>query len=214
MVKSQTINEYISNLVKSSINKAVLNMQEDRSSEIHVTDLTTCIRRSYFEKVYGRKINYPNSLFILRGILVHEAILEQLAKELKANYEIEIEYKGIKGRIDLLTEKEVIEIKTINKVPIFPYSGHLEQLNFYCFASDRDVGILVYVGIADGKVISFEHYANREMLDKTLEKFVKLKESLEQLVPPSSNLDLVSRKIFCPNCPYRDKCEEEVVWYD
>lgn len=214
MVKSQTINEYISNLVKSSINKVVLNMQEDRSSEIHVTDLTTCIRRSYFEKVYGRKINYPNSLFILRGILIHDAVLEQLAKELKANYEIDVTYKGIKGRIDLLTEKEVIEIKTINKVPISPYNSHLEQLNFYCFASDRKEGILVYIGIADGKVVSFEHNANREMLDNTLEKFVKLKESLEQLVPPSSNLDLSSRKIFCYSCPYKKECEEEVVWYD
>jgi len=184
-------------------------MQEDRSNEIHVTDLVGCIRASYFKKIYGARFNLTQAISVILGLGLHELFIPFLAGKLNGEYEVEMEYEGIKGKADIVTDEYVVEVKTVNNIPYKPYKSHLEQLNFYMQVLNKSKGLLLYIGKISHVTKLYEFFGDKDMFLKTLEKGKELKEALEKRKPPKCNLSLVEQRIYCKNCMYRRECNYE-----
>jgi hypothetical protein len=109
--------------------------EEKRVDEIHVTDLANpCPRAVYFEKKNPLPPSPENAMRMLEGRLLHKL---QVIPE--SEMELEIEYQGIKGRIDEYKDGIVLEKKYVDFVPnniaeVQKYYNHyVEQVGFYAY---------------------------------------------------------------------------------
>jgi CRISPR/Cas system-associated exonuclease Cas4 (RecB family) len=107
--------------------------EEDRRDEIHVTDLTDqCPRRVWFEKRSPWPEGIDGIIRMAEGKLLHKL-------ELLAQSELEIEYQGIKGRVDeyengILIEKKFVDFVPNNIAEVQKYYNHyVEQVGFYAY---------------------------------------------------------------------------------
>jgi hypothetical protein len=107
--------------------------EENRSDEIHVTDLVgICLRKTWFDKKSPWPESLDNIFRMGEGKLLHKL-------QLLAQSEFEIEYQGVKGRIDeyengILIEKKFVDFvpNTIAEVQRY-YSHYVEQVSFYAY---------------------------------------------------------------------------------
>lgn len=101
----------------------------DRSG-VHVTDITGCLRRAYYNKLAPAPIAPNNHLILTLGTVAH-ALFEKNDNFLKS--EIEVEGLGIVGRLDVLQRTTVIDYKTTRWMnpSRLPYGSHGLQVNIY-----------------------------------------------------------------------------------
>ena len=203
----------LENLIKQAIFEKAKEYQEDRSDTIHITDLTGCIRRSYYIKKYGFPLDEKMSFWLLFGAVVHDMLTPVIARFLNGEREVRTiyEYKGIEiqATVDVLAKDVVVELKTCNKLPYQPYQSHIEQINAYMHIFDKPKGLIVYISRAKLGVRVFEYYGNAELFHYTLSKAITLKKALEDDVPPPCNLPIAERKFYCKECPFRTQCLDE-----
>ncbi|HMN10992.1 MAG TPA: PD-(D/E)XK nuclease family protein [Bellilinea sp.] len=113
--------------------KAMFNGQEDRTEEIHVTDLTQCLLKAYYDKTDPEPEYVHLGMYKMLGKAVH-AYMEQAVKD-DPNIEAEVEISdaGIDGRIDAVMGDDIIDFKTTGYIVEnnLPYGNHAEQVNLY-----------------------------------------------------------------------------------
>jgi hypothetical protein len=81
---------------------------EKRRGEIHLTDLTSdCLRRVWYEKHDPLPDDAPDLIRMWQGEVMHQM---PLLKE----HELELEYKGVKTRVDEYEDGVLVEKKFVN----------------------------------------------------------------------------------------------------
>jgi len=182
---------------------------------IWFTDTVYCGRKKIFRLLGLGKQHYTeqalNRLWL--GLLIH-AELEKLGIE----REVKVEYKGIRGKIDCLTETgEPVEIKAVSNIYVASsrYAElHVQQLSRYALALGRETGVLFYY-VPGVKLTSMPAHRYRFRLDEvrreTDERIELLKKAWKArdpfILPPtwhSNSLD----NWECKSCPYRSLCEQ------
>jgi CRISPR/Cas system-associated exonuclease Cas4 (RecB family) len=107
--------------------------KEERRSEIHVTDLTGCLRRAYYDKTQPQPEYVHETLARWLGTAVHasaEGSDEHLDSELPLSFE------GIVGKADVVYKDGlVLDFKTSRWLypAKLPYGSHEAQLNLYAW---------------------------------------------------------------------------------
>lgn len=109
---------------------AILGSQQNRTQEIHVTDLTSCLRRAYHNKVNHRPQYIHELLKMFIGSAVHDYIEKYNTPETS---EVKIDDSNIHGCIDYVDKGHIIDFKTTRwmKTDKLPYSSHELQVNYY-----------------------------------------------------------------------------------
>lgn len=101
--------------------------------EVHVTDLTGCLRKAYLGKTI-ESAPYPHEkLAMMIGLAVHE-YLEVTDEHVES--EIALEFDGIHGRADAVFEGGLLlDIKTTRwlNTSRVPYGEHELQVNIYAY---------------------------------------------------------------------------------
>lgn len=116
--------------------RSIFSTKQDRTNEIHVTDLTGCLRRSYYDKVEPAPQYVHELLYIWMGVAVHK-FLDCDDDHVKS--EIPVEKYGIMGTLDAEYEDGRIEdVKTTRWMNTYnlPYGSHEDQVNFYRILRD------------------------------------------------------------------------------
>ena len=203
----------LEDLIRQAILTKASKYQEDRSDSIHVTDLTGCIRRSYYIKKHGFPLNERRAFWLLFGAIVHEMLTPIIAEHICGEEEVKevYEYKGVKiqATADVLGRDVVVELKTCNKLPYNPYPSHVEQINAYMHIFGKPKGLIVYISRAQLGIRTFEQSGDWDLFKMTLDKAVLLKNAIERGVPPPCNLPLHTRKLFCNDCAFRTQCHQD-----
>ena len=199
-------------IIQAIFNKAK-QYQEDRSNTIHVTDLTGCIRKSYYIKKHGFPLNEKMAFWLLFGAVVHDMLTPIIAEYLNGEREVRTvyEYQGveIQATADVLADDVVVELKTCNKLPYNPYSSHIEQINAYMHIFDKPKGLIIYISRTQLGVRIFDYYGDWQLFQYTLDKAKVLKNALDNDIPPPSNLPLAERKLYCKECPFKTLCQSD-----
>lgn len=110
------------------------NSSASRRGEIHVTDLTGCMRKSWYDKS-APEAERPHETFARSvGTMIHGAIE---GSDQWVESELRVEVEGIVGRADIVYyDGRLVDLKTTrwlytSKVP---YGSHAIQVNLYAYA--------------------------------------------------------------------------------
>lgn len=186
-----------------------IDMLEDRSKEIHVTDLVyECLRKAYYSKKHKPMLTREGLLAVWLGEAVHRL-------DAGKHSEIKVQYNGVVGSVDELVkinnELILVEKKTCKKLPQYPYPHHINQVEYYYFMLKQQ-GIeptklvIFYISKSENKTREFE-ITPRDLAvieGEFTEKLAILKKSLETNTPPPRPYD--QPDWLCDYCPYFSEC--------
>lgn len=113
--------------------KSLFGGDEDRSAEIHVTDLTGCLLRAYLDKKDPQPEFVHEKLAKGLGVLFHKA-LEVTDEHVDA--EVKLAHDGIVGRADVVYKSgRLVDLKTTRWISPekLPYGSHELQVNIYAY---------------------------------------------------------------------------------
>lgn len=197
-------------MLEELILKAIQERQKEftrKENEIFVTDITTC---------QVKKQQQTNEYILARGTFMHEGIqwlLQNYIKDRKIEIEkkIEKDYGDfiLTGRIDLIIDDEVIELKTTSKPPQAPYIEHLYQLLIYMHLLGQKKGRLVYITpnevieyvISDGQIKNEKTgqilFMNIEINDEKIRELARLYKEGK----------LIAQFNQCSQCFLKNTCE-------
>jgi len=164
----------------------------DRNS-IHVSEVVGCLRKAWLNRKYGdlKNLNHlSNSKCVILGLgFASHFVLEQALRELGYVTEkpVTVEFpNGLKliGTPDAYNDKVVLEVKTVNKIPDYPYEHHILQLNAYLNILNYDSGLIVYICKKDGRVKIYEIRRDMRKYVQILERAKKLYYHISKDIPP------------------------------
>jgi len=126
----------------------IFEAMEDRSEEIHVTDITGCLLRSWAIKKHPSPKYIHELLTLWIGTAIHKAL--ELDNALVQS-EVSIEYEDLKGRVDTIYNDSIYEdIKTTRWLYVsnLPYGNHAEQVQTYGAMGGADRLLLQYIDLS------------------------------------------------------------------
>lgn len=189
-------------------------------SGVHVSDLTLCIRKGVFRRVYPKPTTMLELNFFTSGRAIHDAIQILAKSHDHGRFEIEkpILHKNIEGHIDLYDSVNniPIECKTYRSSKIEdPKPHHVDQLKSYLAITNSETGVLLYqllLNFDDTPFKEFEIRANeydRKLqlwkLEHNAEIFRNAVDKRDPKLAPSV-WDDPTLSWMCKSCPYRQEC--------
>jgi CRISPR-associated exonuclease Cas4 len=163
------------------VGEAKKKLEEKLDNEIFVTDLIYCPLKYRYQKVYKElAIGSAFNPITLYGEVIHqglEKILSTLFSISDANIEVEYEKNilidnntyVIKGRIDVLINDYIIEIKSSSLDKNLPQAHHILQTRIYLWLANLDKALLVY--ITPNRIV--EYYIREAISDGELMDLVR-----------------------------------------
>lgn len=196
----------------------IKDVSEDRSGEIHVSDLLyECIRRAWYSKRIGEVISDPQGLIaVWVGRKLHEMPICD-------EHEVPVKYTTVDGvevigRIDELCKDGdgyfILDKKTTRQIPNRPYDHHIKQTLFYAFMLQKMRGVkvnkigILYIDVSNLEIKSYVVPVNNAMIEqagKELELKAKiLYETLKNDKPPNRQIGW-----WCNYCSMFRRCFSE-----
>jgi len=195
-------------MIEKAFNIALDVEPVDRLDTVYVTELTGCMRRSW----YRRKLGYRMTKDMIAGRAVHAELLERVAGELPVAYakaEKRIEYVisagdvdiWLVGRVDLFIAdgdlRTFVEFKTSDWI----LDEHIEQANIYAVMLNIDKFYICYMPKSDEvKCKEFTRTWTEQDVEDRVRKFV---ESLTGKEPPQKEEDY-----WCFYCEFKPECKK------
>ena len=193
--------------------------REKRANELHLTDLTEqCMRRVWFEKHSPLPEPIDNLLRMLQGTMLH-------AMPLLKYHELELEFEGVKTRIDEYDDESgvLIEKKFVTFIPrtqdelMRYYSHYVKQVEYETLiltANDKPVNRAFLLFVCRGEpdagrppISVFEVSVN---VDSVLDRFIAESRELEQMLkksePPPIPDNYSPFEYPCTYCKYVARC--------
>lgn len=177
--------------------------KEDRTTHIHVTDLSQCLSGVYFQKTGAARPDISESKLrrFDAGNIIEERVVAacEEAKVLHSTQGLlEWPEYNMVGNYDLIIEEDgqlwLIEVKSIHPYGMShlyksnkPHEHYVEQCNLYLSKLKEqypDIKCRLYYEALDGRTAEFEISYDTEVVAKALEKARILHEALASKTPP------------------------------
>lgn len=183
---------------------------------IWLTDTVYCPRKKiYAMNGIGQRFNETAINKIWLGIIVGEAL-----KEIGIAGEVAVEYRGIKGKIDIMMDSgEPLEVKTAQNlyIPASEYANtHVEQLSRYCLATNSTTGILLYY-IPGIKITSMPVYRYRfnlsevkKVTDERIDMLLEAVKNNDPFILPTTWHSESMDNWECRQCIYQQVCRDKI----
>lgn len=175
-----------------------------QQNEIHVTEATQCLLKSFFQRKLQRALLEPKVVVLSFGNLIHEALHEPLERR---GYKTEQEGKyplgniALYGHTDALASDHTLEFKTISRMPHSPLSHHILQDNAYNFIFDRPIGYIPYIHKPSGLVVVFPIEKREDQFKYVCLRAIRLSAMLRSNTMPPSEPSWL-----CQYCEYILEC--------
>lgn len=129
--------------------KAIFSTQEgdQRKDEVHVTDITGCLLKSYLDKKRAAPPYVHDLLYLFIGIAVHSA-LDFTDEHVQS--EVTIHESGLIGRADAVYKDTLEDVKTTRWLTPgkLPYGEHATQVNIYNHFLQKDYLQIQYIDLS------------------------------------------------------------------
>ena len=181
---------------------------------ISVTEVThPCLRYSYLSRRASPQPTGYEALLHL-GNALHEKLEFELALDgWQTEVRLALNVDGIKivGRADAIKERvneaaevvaeEVMEIKSVDRLPDRPHEHHVKQLQTYLAILDAPIGYLVYIDRGSGRNKVFRVRRDPRILEQIKKRAKQLHRYLT-----NNELPPAKRGPWCRYCPYQYLC--------
>ncbi len=172
---------------------------------IHVSEVTGCLRKSYYNRKLATRLTELQQISILFGNGIHHQLQELLrGKGWVIEYEVRYNFKKFEliGHVDAYNPKNniILEIKSTSKAPEKPYEEHVRQINAYLAMTKSKKGYIIYI-TKNGRVKVFPITFDKKLWDNTIKRAFYLFYSLRDNKPPKPE-----PSILCKYCPWKWRC--------
>lgn len=172
---------------------------------IHVSEVATCLRKSYYNRKAITKLTEVQTVSILFGNGIHHQLQELLReKGWRVEYEVRWNLKRFElvGHVDAYNPREniVLEIKTTSRAPDQPYKEHVRQINSYLAMTWAEKGYIVYIA-RNGLIKVFQITFDKKLWNETIKRAFYLYHCLCENKPPKPE-----QSILCRYCAWKWKC--------
>ena len=191
--------------ILSAIRKAVIaEVSKQYSVPAHiiwVREVATCIRQSFYNRIYYRNFDEKLAFILLRGRILHEFILEKLPlgiaepniqpMEVRLNNEV-----ILRGRADWIVGDYVIDLKYKVYLPKEVSLHDKNQVLLYMYLYGKPKGLVLYIN-QYGEIRPFIIPRDETLIKYLLDKAVKLYKALVRNCPPEPEV-----AEWCNWCPW------------
>jgi len=195
-------------VIEEIFNRALQREPVDRLDTVYVTELTGCMRRSW----YKRKGGYRLTKDMIAGTAVHAELLERVAKELPFAYaeseksveklisigDIDV---WLVGRVDLFIAdgdmRTFVEFKTSDWI----FDEHIEQANIYAVMLNIDKFYICYMPKSD--TVKCKEFTRTWTEQNVVERVKRFVEALTKDEPPQKEEDY-----WCYYCEFKAMCKK------
>ena len=196
-------------MIEKAFNKALDIEPLNIVGVVYVTELTGCLRRSWYRRRYGYRITRD----MICGTAVHREVLERVAAEAPvahAETEKRVEYWVkmmnrdilLVGRVDLYIADGDLETFIEYKTSEWVYEEHIEQGNIYAVLLDINRFYICYMPRSDHvKCREFKKTWTEEDVKQRLETLIK--HLIDKTEPPRRE------GTWCSYCEYRSMCRKD-----
>lgn len=173
----------------------------------HVSEAGKCLRFLFFTRTIGRLEDVSFKPEVVAGRKIHFEFqnsyreIDRTARTEERAVFIHEKFV-ITGRADIVTDGEVLEIKTVRKLPKEAVSEHISQINLYMKLCNRKKGRLIYIERESGKERCFKIFFDKKLFLEDIRRFEKLVEHLSEMRLPARE-----ECRMCSFCEYLDLCE-------
>jgi len=192
--------------------KQSFKMKYDENT-IFPSELGICFRKSYFSRKFEFEKGISDIALDL-GEQHHQRIEHYFIEKLNCQSEIEvkgeIESLKVSGRIDLICNNDLLEIKTISTNYFQIKDYHLYQVAIYYYLLQQqnykiDNVYIIYLNRINREVRQFliDKKLIEEYIQKAIEWIKKFKEYIK--MEDYKNIPLAN-SYFCKNCEFKGKC--------
>lgn len=117
---------------------------DDRSHEVHVTDLVTCLRKSYYAKTEPAPTNPRDLVALMIGKALHLWLETAMQGDPHYRSEAAVDLDGLMGRIDFIGNGQIIDLKTTSWLTgdKAANADHSDQVNIYRALAPQDAARL------------------------------------------------------------------------
>lgn len=206
-------------MLKELIEKYYQEQRDEREQvKFYISDAGKCPRQIFFKfKKAPKEEMDPRILRIFeRGDMIHEKLVRTL-RSLGVLECAEIPVRpneDISGRADAIVKIEgetyLVDFKSINSYALKnmkePKEEHVLQVQLYLHFFKLEKGILLYEGKDDSNLVEFFIDYNKEMAEKAVADFDRLKLNIEQNLIPKQLADYPDNW-QCSYCQFREICE-------
>ena len=176
-------------------------------SEIYVTEVSGCLRRSFF--IRRQPIPLPENLYVVFEIGKGLHYIIQRFLPVEACFEVPCELDlgdfRLKGRADVVLDDVILELKSIARIreDWIPYPNHILQLQAYLWMLDRPRGFIVYIEKSRGRIYPIEVEREASAWALIIQRARVLHHHLLNNEPPRPE-----PSSLCKICDYRRICHE------
>jgi len=151
-------------VIEDAFNKALDRKPENRQDTVYVTELVGCVRRSWYRRRYGYRMNKD----MIAGTAVHSELLDRVADILADSPEIDFDYVEIEKKIEKLFEVDGREVWLVGRLDLFIvdmekkfktfiefktsewiFEEHIEQANIYAVMLNTDKFYICFMPKSD-----------------------------------------------------------------
>jgi len=203
----------------------------EHSDNMYASETTYCLRKLYYKRTgIPSTHSIETEINFTQGNALHSLFEDLIIKKApdfgyRAYNEVRLNVNNIHGVIDVVLinseEINIIELKTVLKLPDNPFKNHSTQLMIYMYPyieyqekhNKKVRGYLYYVEKAvlygNSPQKEFEVKYDKVVIEKVFERTKLLNYSLEKNILPPAEALLKKEYWECNWCPYLKKCRED-----
>ena len=187
----------------------IINVANRDNGRIHVTDLTSCPRRAYLQRITDTYPRLQRMYWIFRGVLAHTLIegTPEPFSVVEVPFQRQVNGISIVGRPDKIVpnRRELYDYKTTKRITLkrLPYGEHTRQVNIYRWLVEPHFQVdrlfLVYLDMS--------RCASLEVPIEDVEQYVTARAVILQGAMESGKLPPKEPSWLCDYCEVRDECK-------
>jgi len=162
-------------------------------NKIHLSEVTKCLRRSYYDRVEPIQIPKTKFLDLLGGMFRQ---LDYGSKS--ATYDLDD--MKLEGQSDMIADDVVMIFRSVNEFPEDPFAKDILYLNACLWIYDKVDGILVYID-GMGNENSFSLTKDKKMFEEVIRRVRVLNDLVKEKKVP-----ILEPSTECLTCQYYEKC--------
>ena len=193
MMGDRDYRSIIKNIIENIGEDLELKIDPEKPDIIHLAEVVSCLRRSYYNRIDPIKLERKSFNFLLN------VMFRKLEYSSKSG-EFPIEELKLKGQADIIVDDVVLIFRSVDKFPENPLSSDLLFLNGCMWIFNKMEGIIIYL-TGDGNEYSFYLNKDKNMFEQIVRRVkvlnTLLKEKKVPIIEPSSE---------CSTCQYYQRC--------
>ena len=179
------------------------------TTQVHVTDLTSCLRRAYLQRITDVYPSLKRMYWLFRGALAHQLVenTREPFSLTEVRFQRRVNGVTVVGRPDKIVPNrgELYDYKTTKRITLkrLPYGEHTRQVNIYRWLVEPHFQIdrlfLVYLDMS--------RCASVEVPTEDVESYVTDRAMVLHRAMQSGQLPPSEPSWLCDYCEVRDECE-------